>query len=170
GLDQWLAELDRKMYGDGGIQLDVAAFERGMDAAHGHIEALQRATLEALDKRLGQYRAKALRALVITLGAFGVLVALALYALVCLQVSIRGSTRRITSLAQSLRDGDLRRHVTVHGRDELALIGAALNDAVAQLRDSLQGVNRESAELGDTVLTLAEQAQAALRAVEQQQQ
>ena len=170
GLDEWLAQLDQKMYGDGGIQLDMATFERGMDAAQQHAEALQRATLDALDARLGQYRAKALRALIITLGAFGVLVALALYALVCLQVSIRGSSRRITSLAQSLRDGDLRRHVTVHGKDELALIGAALNDAVGQLRGSLQGVNRESAELGDTVLTLGDQARTALQAVEQQQQ
>jgi methyl-accepting chemotaxis protein len=143
GLDDWLKQLDQKMYGDGGIQLDVAAFEQGMDTAQGHIEALQRATLEALDTRLGQYRAKALRALIITLGAFGVLVALALYALVCLQASIRSSSWRITALAQSLRDGDLRRHVTVHGNDELALIGVALNDAVAQ---------------------------SALRAVEQQQQ
>jgi methyl-accepting chemotaxis protein len=170
GLDDWLKQLDQKMYGDSGIQLDVAAFEQGMDTAQSHIEALQRATLEALDTRLGQYRAKALRALIITLGAFGVLVALALYALVCLQASIRGSSWRITALAQSLRDGDLRRHVTVHGNDELALIGAALNDAVAQMRGSLQGVNRESAELSDTVVTLSEQAQSALRAVEQQQQ
>ncbi|PYC29181.1 methyl-accepting chemotaxis protein [Aquipseudomonas alcaligenes] len=169
GLDDWLAELDQKMYGDGGIQLDVAGFEQGMDSAQGHVEALQRATLEALDARLGQYRDKALRALIITLGAFGVLVLLALYALVCLQASIRGSSWRITSLAQSLRDGDLRRHVTVHGRDELALIGAALNDAVAQLRGSLQGVNRESAELDDTVQVLGAEARRALGAVEQQQ-
>ncbi|MDD0845232.1 methyl-accepting chemotaxis protein [Pseudomonas sp. Gutcm_11s] len=170
GLDEWLQQLDQKMYGDGGIQLDVAAFEQGMDGAQQHIETLQRATLEALDSRLGQYRAMALRALIVTLGAFGLMVLLALYALVCLQASIRGSSWRITSLAQSLRDGDLRRHVTVHGKDELALIGAALNDAVAQMRDSLQGVNRESAELGDTVVTLSGQAQSALRAVEQQQQ
>jgi methyl-accepting chemotaxis protein len=170
GLDDWLKQLDQKMYADGGIQLDVATFEQGMDSAHQHIEQLQRATLEALDTRLSQYRTKALRALIVTLGAFGVLVVLALYALVCLQASIRGSSRRITSLAQSLRDGDLRRHVTVHGNDELALIGAALNDAVAQMRGSLQGVNRESAELSDTVVTLSDQAQSALRAVEQQQQ
>ncbi|WP_043311038.1 methyl-accepting chemotaxis protein [Pseudomonas sp. ML96] len=170
GLDDWLKQLDQKMYGDGGIQLDVATFEQGMDNAQQHIETLQRATLEALDTRLGQYRAKALRALIVTLGAFGLMVALALYALVCLQASIRGSSWRITSLAQSLRDGDLRTHVTVHGRDELALIGAALNDAVIQLRGSLQGVNRESGELGATVVTLSEQAQSALRAVEQQQQ
>src|SRR5690606_781781 len=137
---------------------------------HRQVERLQQATLEALDARLAQYRAKALRALIITLGAFGLLVALALYALVCLQASIRGSSWRITSLAQSLRDGDLRRHVTVHGRDELALIGAALNDAVAQLRGSLQGVNRESAELNGTVQVLGDEARRALGAVEQQQQ
>lgn len=169
GLDQWIAELDQKMYGDGGIQLEPAAFERGMDAAHQQVERLQQATLVALDARLAQYRAKALRALIITLGAFGLLVALALYALVCLQASIRGSSWRITSLAQSLRDGDLRRHVTVHGRDELALIGAALNDAVAQLRGSLQGVNRESAELDGTVQVLGDEARRALGAVKQQQ-
>ena len=170
GLDAWLKQLDQQMYGDAGITLKAAEFERGMDGALGHVEALQQATLQALDTRLGQYRSKALRALIFTLGAFGLLVALALYALVCLQASIRGSSWRITSLAQSLRDGDLRRHVTVHGKDELALIGAALNDAVAQLRDSLQGVNRESAELGDTVLVLSDEARRALGAVEQQQQ
>lgn len=170
GLDDWLKQLDQKMFGDGGISLDVAGFEQGMDATQAHIARLQVATLAALDQRLQQYRAQALRALILTLGAFTTMVVLALYALVCLQASIRASAARITSLAQQLRDGDLRSHVTVHGQDELALIGVALNDAVAQLRGSLQGVNQETAELGDTVVVLSDQAQVALRAVEQQQQ
>ncbi|UUY09068.1 methyl-accepting chemotaxis protein [Pseudomonas sp. J452] len=170
GLDDWLQQLDQKMYGDGGISLDVASFEQGMDATQAHIARLQEATLVALDQRLQQYRAQALRALILTLGAFTIMVVLALYALLCLQASIRASAARITSLAQQLRDGDLRSHVTVHGQDELALIGVALNDAVAQLRGSLQGVNQETAELGDTVVVLSDQAQVALCAVEQQQQ
>ncbi|MBD9483664.1 methyl-accepting chemotaxis protein [Pseudomonas sp. PDM14] len=169
-LDAWLAQLDQKMYGEGGISLDVAAFEQGMDATREQIRALQQATLGGLDQRLGEYRDKALRALVLTFSFFAVLALLALYVLVCLQVSIRASAARITSLAQSLRDGDLRSHVTVHGRDELALIGTALNAAVAQLRGSLQGVNQETDDLGATVLTLSAQAEQALHAVEQQQQ
>ena len=169
GLDEWLKQLDQKMYGDAGISLDVASFEQGMDATQAHIASLQEATLMALDQRLAQYRAQALHALILTASAFSGMVLLALYALLCLQASIRASAARITSLAQQLRDGDLRSHVTVHGQDELALIGAALNDAVAQLRGSLQGVNQETAELGGTVVTLSEQAQASLRAVEQQQ-
>ena len=169
GLDEWLKQLDQKMYGDAGISLDVASFEQGMDATQVHITRLQAATLQALDQRLAQYRAQALHALILTASAFTGMVLLALYALLCLQASIRASAARITSLAQQLRDGDLRSHVTVHGQDELALIGAALNDAVAQLRGSLQGVNQETAELGGTVVILSEQAQASLRAVEQQQ-
>ncbi len=169
GLDEWLKQLDQKMYGDAGISLDVASFEQGMDATQVHITRLQEATLQALDQRLAQYRAQALHALILTASAFTGMVLLALYALLCLQASIRASAARITSLAQQLRDGDLRSHVTVHGQDELALIGAALNDAVAQLRGSLQGVNQETAELGGTVVILSEQAQASLRAVEQQQ-
>ncbi|CAD5107293.1 methyl-accepting chemotaxis protein [Pseudomonas carbonaria] len=170
GLDGWLKQLDGKMFGEGGIQLSTAEFEQGMDGAQEQIRNLQAATLAGLDARLGQYHAEAMRALVLTFGAFGALVLLALYALICLQASVRASTARITSLAQSLRDGDLRRPVTVHGRDELALIGQALNEALMQMRDSLQGVDRETNGLGDTVVVLGEQAQSALRAVEQQQQ
>ncbi|TLX63243.1 methyl-accepting chemotaxis protein [Stutzerimonas nosocomialis] len=169
-LDAWLVELDRKMYADGPITLELPAFEQGMDTALAQAGALQRATLKALATRLGEYRAQSVQALTITFGAFGVLVLLALYTLLCLQASIRASTARITRMAQSLREGDLRSQVDVHGQDELAAIGAALNQAVAQLRDSLQGVNQQSAGLGGTVAVLTDQAQSSLRSVETQQQ
>lgn len=45
GLDAWLKQLDQQMYGDAGITLKAAEFERGMDSALGHVEALQQATL-----------------------------------------------------------------------------------------------------------------------------
>ncbi|WP_457933602.1 methyl-accepting chemotaxis protein [Pseudomonas sp. SA195] len=49
------------------------------------------------------------------------------------------------------------------------MIGTALNEAVGQLRDSLEGVNQQSASLGGTVQHLSERAQQSLRSVEDQQ-
>jgi len=167
-VDAWMAQLDRDLF-DGSVKLDANAFEQGMDAALQQTHQLQSATLAALDQRLAEYREQSLRALTLTATAFGLLVLLALYTLVCLQASIRASTARITAMAQALRDGDLRCEARTHGQDELALIGTALNEAVAQLRDSLQGVNQQSANLGGTVQTLADQAQQSLRSVEDQQ-
>ncbi|MCQ2030773.1 methyl-accepting chemotaxis protein [Stutzerimonas zhaodongensis] len=167
-IDGWIAQLDRDLF-DGSVKLDARAFEQGMDATLQQVHQLQAATLGALDQRLAEYREQALQALALTAAAFGLLVLLALYTLVCLQASIRASTARITAMAQSLRDGDLRCETRTHGHDELALIGTALNEAVAQLRSSLQGVNQQSAVLGGTVQALTGQAQQSLRSVEDQQ-
>ncbi len=167
-VDGWMAQLDSDLF-DGSVRLDANAFEQGMDAALAQTHLLQTATLTALDQRLAEYRQQSLQALTLTATAFGLLVLLALYTLVCLQASIRASTARITAMAQALRDGDLRCETRTHGHDELALIGMALNEAVAQLRDSLQGVNQQSATLGGTVQTLSGQARQSLRSVEEQQ-
>ncbi|WP_407294476.1 methyl-accepting chemotaxis protein [Stutzerimonas zhaodongensis] len=167
-VDAWMAQLDTDLF-DGSVKLDASAFEQGMDAALQQTHQLQTATLAALDQRLAEYREQSLRALTLTAIAFGLLVLLALYTLICLQASIRASTARITAMAQALRDGDLRCETPTHGQDELARIGTALNEAVAQLRDSLQGVNQQSAGLGGTVQILAGQAQRSLRSVEEQQ-
>ncbi len=167
-VDGWMAQLDSHLF-DGSVKLNASTFEQGMDAALQQTHQLQAATLAALDQRLAEYREQSLRALTLTATAFGLLVLLALYTLVCLQASIRASTARITAMAQALRDGDLRCETRTHGHDELALIGTALNEAVAHLRDSLQGVNQQSAALGGTVQTLAGQAQQSLRSVEEQQ-
>ncbi|MGM3389338.1 methyl-accepting chemotaxis protein [Stutzerimonas stutzeri] len=167
-LDGWIERLDRDLF-DGQVQLDSETFEQGMDAALAEVYRLQAATLAALDQRLGEYRQQALQALSLTALAFGLLVVLALYTLVCLQASIRASTARITAMAQALRNGDLRCQTRTHGQDELALIGTALNEAVAQLRESLEGVNQQSATLGGTVQDLTRQAQQSLRSVEDQQ-
>jgi methyl-accepting chemotaxis protein len=167
-VDAWMAQLDSDLF-DGSVKLDASTFEQGMDAALEQTHQLQAATLAALDQRLAEYRDQSLRALTLTASAFGLLVLLALYTLICLQASIRASTARITAMAQALRDGDLRCETRTHGHDELALIGSALNEAVTQLRGSLQGVNQQSATLGGTVQTLADQAQQSLRSVEDQQ-
>jgi methyl-accepting chemotaxis protein len=167
-VDGWMAQLDSDLF-DGSVRLDANAFEQGMDAALEQTLLLQTDTLTALDQRLAEYRQQSLQALTLTATAFGLLVLLALYTLVCLQASIRASTARITAMAQALRDGDLRCETRTHGHDELALIGMALNEAVAQLRDSLRGVNQQSATLGGTVQTLSGQARQSLRSVEEQQ-
>lgn len=167
-VDGWMGRLDSELF-DGSVKLDADAFEQGMDAALQQTHQLQAATLAALDQRLVEYRDQSLRALTLTASAFGLLVLLALYTLICLQASIRASTARLTAMAQALRDGDLRCETRTHGNDELALIGTALNEAIAHLRDSLQGVNQQSAALGGTVHTLTGQAQQSLQSVEEQQ-
>ncbi|WP_411382434.1 methyl-accepting chemotaxis protein [Pseudomonas sp. MPB26] len=87
----------------------------------------------------------------------------------CLQASIRRSASGITTLAESLRDGNLCVEVQVQGRDELAVISTALNVAVVQLRASLLGVNHETQQLGSAVLTLNAQSGSTLTEVEDQQ-
>ncbi len=101
---------------------------------------------------------------------FCVLVIMAIYLFACLQSSIRNSARGITTLAESLRDGNLCVEVAVQGRDELAAISRALNVAVVQLRTSLLGVNQETVRVGDAVLTLSAQSSGTLTEVEDQQQ
>ncbi|MGY2387919.1 methyl-accepting chemotaxis protein [Pseudomonas sp. SDO528_S397] len=101
---------------------------------------------------------------------FGVLALAALYLFVCLQSSIRRSASGITTLAESLRDGNLCVEVAVEGRDELAAISTALNVAVVQLRASLLGVNHETRQLGSAVHTLNAQSGSTLTEVEDQQQ
>ncbi|MFK3969812.1 methyl-accepting chemotaxis protein [Pseudomonas sp. NPDC087358] len=88
----------------------------------------------------------------------------------CLQASIRRSAKGITTLAESLRDGNLCVEVAVEGRDELAAISTALNVAVVQLRTSLLGVNHETLQLGSAVQTLNSQSGSTLNEVEDQQQ
>lgn len=168
-LDGWLGQLDQNLFGDK-VALDMRSFEVGMDSALGAAQSLQTATLETLERRLGEYHAQALSAMVITLTAFGVLALLAMYAFLCLQASIRASASEITAMAQALRRGDLRQQTHVVGRDELATIGAALNEAVVQLRGSLTEVNQEAAALDDTVSSLTSHAQSSLVSVERQQQ
>ena len=101
---------------------------------------------------------------------FALLLLAALYLFVCLQASIRRSASGITTLAQSLRDGDLSVQVAVQGRDELAAISTALNAAVVQLRGSLLGVNHETVQLSQAVVTLNSQSSGTLDEVEAQQQ
>jgi methyl-accepting chemotaxis protein len=170
GLDEWTRTLDSKLFGDAGVVLDAQGFEQGMDASLGVAHSLQTKTLDTLAQRLDEQRGQSLRALVLTAIAFGALAVLALYALLCLQASIRAGAAQITGVAQALRKGDLRTQANVRGRDELATIGTALNEAVVQLRGSLRTVNDEAAALDQTVSTLTGHAQSSLASVERQQQ
>ncbi|WP_426141537.1 methyl-accepting chemotaxis protein [Pseudomonas sp. DWP3-1-2] len=100
---------------------------------------------------------------------FGLLLLAGLYLFACLQASIRRSASGITTLAESLRDGNLCVQVKVEGRDELAAISSALNVAVVQLRTSLLGVNHETLQLGQAVRILNTQSSGTLNEVEEQQ-
>jgi len=169
GLDAFLAQIDRDMFEANPIALTPVSFMQLVEAQQGELLSLQQALYKQFEHNLSDYRQRALNSMIEVISAFSLLTLLALYVLFCLNASIRRSTNSIIQAAEALRDGDLRVRMEVHGEDELASIAESLNAAVAQLRDSLQGVNRESQQLGGTVQLLNAQAQSALDRVEQQQ-
>ena len=168
-LDSELKVLDEGVFG-GAIKLDTAAFERSVDSTLEALAALRNQSLTSLDSRLDYYHDSAIKQFVPVAATFSLLALAALYLFMCLQASIRRSAKGITTLAESLRDGNLCVEVAVEGRDELAAISTALNVAVVQLRTSLLGVNHETQQLGSAVLTLNSQSGSTLNEVEDQQQ
>ncbi|MDH1263087.1 methyl-accepting chemotaxis protein [Pseudomonas sp. GD03944] len=169
GFDQFLADIDRDLFESNPIAMTPAQFSQRIEVLHGQLAGLQQALYGQFALNLGDYRSDAQVNMIEVIVVFSLLTLLALYVLLCLNASIRRSTAGIIEAAQGLRDGDLRVRMQVHGEDDLASIAAALNTAVGQMRDSLQGVNQESQNLGGTVQVLSTQAQNALVAVEQQQ-
>ena len=167
-LDNELKALDDGVFG-GTIKLDTTGFDRSVDSMLGALGALRSQSLHSLDERLGYYRDRSLKQFIPVAATFSLLALAALYLFICLQASIRRSASGITTLAESLRDGNLCVEVAVEGRDELAAISTALNVAVVQLRTSLLGVNHETQQLGSAVLTLNSQSGSTLTEVEDQQ-
>ncbi|MGI3746868.1 MAG: methyl-accepting chemotaxis protein [Janthinobacterium lividum] len=168
-LDTELKVLDDGVFG-GSIKLDPAAFERSVDNVSDGLAALRKQSLSSLTSRLDYYHEQATQQFVPVAAIFSILALAALYLFMCLQASIQRSAKGITTLAESLRDGNLCVEVAVEGRDELAAISTALNVAVVQLRTSLLGVNHETQQLGSAVLTLNAQSGSTLNEVEDQQQ
>ncbi|NWA84274.1 methyl-accepting chemotaxis protein [Pseudomonas sp. D2002] len=167
-LDNELKALDDGVFG-GTIKLDTTGFDRSVDSMLGALGALRSQSLHSLDERLSYYRDRSLKQFIPVAATFSLLALAALYLFICLQASIRRSASGITTLAESLRDGNLCVEVAVEGRDELAAISTALNVAVVQLRSSLLGVNHETQQLGSAVLTLNSQSGSTLTEVEDQQ-
>jgi methyl-accepting chemotaxis protein len=168
-MDSELKVLDDGVFG-GSIKLDTTAFERSVDGMLESLAALRNQSLTSLNSRLDYYHDRAIKQFIPVAATFSILALAALYLFMCLQASIRRSAKGITTLAESLRDGNLCVEVAVEGRDELAAISTALNVAVVQLRTSLLGVNHETQQLGSAVLTLNSQSGSTLNEVEDQQQ
>ncbi|MDT4822681.1 Methyl-accepting chemotaxis protein (MCP) signaling domain protein [compost metagenome] len=129
---------------------------------------LQKEALQFLDQRLAQYQQAAWRGFVFAISVFGGMTLVAVYGLLCVQSSISRSTESITHTAQLMSHGDLRPRVNVSGKDELALIGMALNTALEQLRSSILGVNHQTQGVTATVAVLGEQAGSSLNAADTQ--
>ncbi|PKM32060.1 MAG: methyl-accepting chemotaxis protein [Gammaproteobacteria bacterium HGW-Gammaproteobacteria-12] len=168
-FDDFLVQIDRDMFEASPMALTPEQFVQRVETLETQLQGLQQALYQQFSASLGYYRQQALHAMIEVIGAFIGLTLLAMYVLICLNASIRISTSNIIEAARGLRDGDLRVRMEVNGRDDLAAIAQALNTAVEQMRDSLQGVNRESRQLESTVQLLGGQARDALDAVEQQQ-
>ncbi|WP_431196656.1 methyl-accepting chemotaxis protein [Pseudomonas syringae] len=168
-LEAQLKVIDDGVFG-GSIKLKPEEFEKSIDTLTSSTADLRRQSLDALNGRLDYYHENSNTEFIPMAVVFCVLVIMAIYLFACLQSSIRNSARGITTLAESLRDGNLCVEVAVQGRDELAAISRALNVAVVQLRTSLLGVNQETVRVGDAVLTLNAQSSGTLTEVEDQQQ
>ncbi|WP_057447046.1 methyl-accepting chemotaxis protein [Pseudomonas syringae group genomosp. 3] len=168
-LETELKVIDDGVFG-GSIKLKPEEFEKSIDTLTSSTSGLRKHSLESLNGRLDYYHESSNMEFIPLAAVFCVLVAMAMYLFACLQSSIRNSARGITTLAESLRDGNLCVEVAVQGRDELAAISRALNVAVVQLRTSLLGVNQETLRVGDAVLTLTAQSSGTLNEVEDQQQ
>ena len=168
-FDDFLVQIDRDMFEASPMALTPEQFVQRVEALETQLQGLQQSLYQQFSASLGYYRQQALHSMIEVIGAFIALTLLAMYVLMCLNASIRISTSNIIEAARGLRDGDLRVRMEVNGRDDLAAIAQALNTAVEQMRDSLQGVNRESQQLDSTVQLLGGQARDALDAVEQQQ-
>ncbi|WP_122869240.1 methyl-accepting chemotaxis protein [Pseudomonas viridiflava] len=168
-LNTELKVLDEGVFG-GTIKLKPQEFERSIDTLTKSVGDFRNHSLKALYDRLDYYHDVSNMEFIPLAVVFGVLMLLAMYLFACLQASIRSSASGITTLAESLRDGNLCVEVPVQGRDELAAISRALNVAVVQLRTSLLGVNQETVRVGDAVLTLNAQSSGTLTEVEDQQQ
>ena len=168
-FDDFLVQIDRDMFEASPMALTPEQFVQRVEALETQLQGLQQSLYQQFSASLGYYRQQALHSMIQVIGAFIALTLLAMYVLMCLNTSIRISTSNIIEAARGLRDGDLRVRMEVNGRDDLAAIAQALNTAVEQMRDSLQGVNRESQQLDSTVQLLGGQARDALDAVEQQQ-
>ena len=167
-LNTELKVLDDGVFG-GSIKLDAPAFERSVDSLLNEFANLRNLSLRSLDTRLDYYRNQSNMQFIPIGVCFGFLLLAAMYLFACLQASIRRSASGITTLAESLRDGNLCVQVEVQGRDELAAISTALNVAVVQLRTSLLGVNHETKQVSSAVLTLNAQSSGTLNEVEEQQ-
>ncbi|AVO53738.1 methyl-accepting chemotaxis protein [Ectopseudomonas mendocina] len=168
-FDEFLLQIDRDMFDASPMALTPEQFVQRVETLETQLQALQQALYQQFSASLGHYQQQALQSMIEAIGAFVVLALLAMYVLMCLNASIRISTSNIIDAARGLRDGDLRVRMEVSGRDDLAAIAQALNTAVEQMRQSLQGVNQESQQLDGTVQLLGGQARDALDAVEQQQ-
>ncbi|TBU78815.1 methyl-accepting chemotaxis protein [Phytopseudomonas daroniae] len=169
GLQHFLGEIDRDMFEASPMVLQPAQFVQQVQTLEEQLRALRQAVFEQFNASLGDYRSQAQQNMLHTVLIFAALTMLALYLLLCLNASIHRSTTGIIQAAEGLRDGDLRVRMHVHGADDLAAISTALNSAVGQLRDSMQGVGREGQHLDETVQGLGSQASSSLAAVEQQQ-
>nr|WP_298147327.1 methyl-accepting chemotaxis protein [uncultured Pseudomonas sp.] len=169
GLDLFFAEIDRDIFEANPMAVSPDQFVQRVSVLQAQVMALQDALYQQFAVSQGKYRTHIKSGMFEVIGGFVVLTVLALYVLLCLNASIRRSTAGIVDVAGALRDGDLRKQIQVHGQDDLAEIAMALNAAVTQLNETLQGVNQESRNLDGTVQLLSSQAQGALAAVEQQQ-
>lgn len=167
-LDSELKRLDDGLF-SGDLKLDATQFEQSLDGLLADLAALRRQALTSLDARLDHYQSQTINQFLPIAATFALMLLLALYLFACLQASIRRSAQGITTLAESLRDGNLCVQVAVSGRDELAAISTALNVAVVQLRTSLQGVDHETSQLSGAVQALGDHSSGTLVDVEAQQ-
>eukprot|EP01093_Parvamoeba_rugata_P017421 TRINITY_DN6_c0_g3_i1.p2 TRINITY_DN6_c0_g3~~TRINITY_DN6_c0_g3_i1.p2 ORF type:complete len:493 (+),score=106.26 TRINITY_DN6_c0_g3_i1:1110-2588(+) len=84
--------------------------------------------------------------------------------------SISAPLQEIRRVADSLAQGNLNDTVSVEGRDELAIIATALNEAIASLSSLLQQVKGATSQLGGSIDSVGAALHQSMSSVERQHQ
>lgn len=169
-LDRQVKQLERDFFRGDVKSLEPLSISQRMAEALSLSDGLQADALRHLDIRLQAYHQRAWQGSMVAVSLFSLMALAALYVVLCVQLSIRRNTAAITQVAHALSAGDLRARVSIMGRDELAVIGSALNLAQEQLRTSLQAIDQQTQGVTATVSILDDQAGASVSAADSQRQ
>jgi len=130
------------------VKLNVDA-QRWFNAATGRINLLKEVENKVADdllKSASGARQAAVRALWFFIATAAIAVAFAAVSIFFAR-SISGALQSMTNTAQQVAGGDLNQHIAVDTQDEIGVLAGAFNDMTAQLRRTLEDVNRRAVEL-----------------------
>jgi putative methionine-R-sulfoxide reductase with GAF domain len=130
------------------VKLNVDA-QRWFDVATGRINLLKEVENKMADdllKSASGARQAAVRALWFFIATAVVAVAFVAVSIFFAR-SISGALQSMTNTAQQVAGGDLNQHIAVDTQDEIGVLAGAFNDMTAQLRRTLEDVNRRAVEL-----------------------
>jgi methyl-accepting chemotaxis protein len=132
------------------IHGDAAAFFQLGTAAVSETMALTDDLLARLDASLAERQRSIERRVLVHLAISAVGLAVLAYLLAAFTLSIRRSLRELHDCASAIAAGDLSRHMTVEGRDELAEIGNVMEGMTQRLSSLVSDIRNSAALVNQT--------------------